>query len=141
MEKGFADLMASIEIEALANDKLVREASGEPTQRFCGCAELVISGKRLPCPRYHDCSYVAQRNKLIPAATRLANKRLTLTAEDDYTSAGIKFTRLFSIAMDELALPLLKQRNGDSPATDEQTVTEDYLGERVKREPMTVPLV
>jgi hypothetical protein len=148
MEKGLSDRIACAELEALASDK-VRESATDLNNispKFCGCAELVVNGKRLPIMRYHDCEYVLARNKLIPFATRLANRRLTLTNEDNSTSANIKFTRLFSLAMDELSARLLTQTNGASPVTAEQMVPsppDNDLGDQVHkpREVMTVPLM
>jgi len=80
--------------------------------RFCGCEELILGeGKdrhRVACPRHHNCRYVHDRNRLIPAASKIATERMRLTADDDTQSRSMKWTRQFSIAMDELARPLLK---------------------------------
>lgn len=140
------DTFADAQLDATLQSRLVEDANqGEAAQRFCDCAELIVNGRRRPCPQYHDCAYVKQRNKLIPSATRLANKRLRLTPYDDSTSGNIKFTRLFSKIMDELSLPLLQKPNGatDTSTDTEQAATEDDFGERVHepREVMTVPLM
>ncbi|SRR5260370_37094344 len=94
-------------------DDMLSVGNGE-AERFCGCDELMLGqGKdrhRAPCPRYHNCGYVLARDRLIPAASKIATERMRLTADDDTQSRSMKWTRQFSIAMDELSAPLL--RNG-----------------------------
>ncbi len=79
--------------------------------RYCHCDELLDADrKRLPCPMYHDCDYVRKRNRLIEQACKIASERVRLSPEDDSKDARTKWTRQFSIVMDELSAPLL--RNG-----------------------------
>jgi hypothetical protein len=81
--------------------------------RFCHCAELLTeTRKRFPCPMYHDCDYVRKRNRLIEQASKIASERVRLSPEDDSKDARTKWTRQFSIAMDELSAPLLRNGTG-----------------------------
>ena len=85
----------------------------DEAERFCHCDELLDADrKRLPCPKFHDCRYVAERNRLLPQAIEIANEivRSKSTPDDDANSRSIRFSRALSITMDELARPLL--RNG-----------------------------
>jgi hypothetical protein len=130
-------------LDAELRDRLVREVNGGGSEpKFCRCVELMIGGKRRPFPQGHDCSWVLRRNELIPHAEQLATERVGEAPRDGETPSGHahRWTRAFSIAMDRLSERLLKQTNGASPATDEQTVTEDELAMPV-RQPMTVPLI
>jgi hypothetical protein len=72
------------------------------------------SNASTPMPRFHDCGYIRQRNALIVEAERIANLFVDLVPPgEDVNESRAKWTRAFSIAMDELAEPLL---NGSSPA-------------------------
>jgi hypothetical protein len=62
----FDDWMYEREMAAIAASKN-NNGNGAPV-RFCNCPELVINGKRLPCPPYHDCDYVRTRSALVLAA-------------------------------------------------------------------------
>ena len=74
----------------------------------CNCEErfAVVNGKsvRLPKPEYYDhhsCSYVRERNALIPRASLIA---YDITPRDPYTdkSEGNRWTKNFAQAMEEL---------------------------------------
>jgi hypothetical protein len=103
----------------------------------------VIGGKRQACPKYHDCSYIAQRSRLVPRAAQLASERVPeiLPFDADGGRSLIAWNDVYSREMERLSAPLLLQQqptldveNGSSPAND--------LGERVQaRQPMTVPLI
>jgi len=93
-------------------DDLLLCCNGDQT-RFCGCDELLDADrKRLPCPKWHNCQYVAARNRLLPQAIEIANEivRSKSTPDDDAQSRAVRFSRALSIEMDRLAAPLL--RNG-----------------------------
>jgi hypothetical protein len=73
----------------------------------CNCEErfmTTVEGnkrkrRRIPAPsmiHYHDCTYVAERNRMIPHAQALAHSRI------GDTSDGNKWTRFFANAMEEL---------------------------------------
>ncbi len=84
--------------------------------RYCDCRQLVIRGVRQPAPRYHDCEYVRARNALIGEAEKLVSfvevVKPKQGSEEEITESRAKWTRCFSIAMDELAKPLLNGANG-----------------------------
>ena len=77
-------------------------------ENFCGCDETQIEGVSFPMPKFHDCAYVRKRNLLIPQAERIAGAKVAIVRDDGESTA--RWTRCFSVAMDELARPLL---NGD----------------------------
>ena len=56
-------------------------------------------------PLFHSRDYVRQRNALIVEAEKIAAELVVLAREDSESNA--KWMRCFSIAMDELARPLL----------------------------------
>src|SRR5438093_12460952 len=92
-------------------DDLLFCENGEQTPRYCGCDELLDADhKRRPCPKWHDCRYVAERNRLLPQAIERANEivRSKLTPDDDAQSRAVKWTRALSIEMDRLSAPLLR---------------------------------
>ena len=77
---------------------------GQP-ERWCECPELIINGKRVPCPPHHDCDYVRKRSELVAIADRITsegvgNKRGIVN--------GYRWTRRFVTEMEKLAAPLLK---------------------------------
>jgi hypothetical protein len=59
----------------MTDDLVDVDAHGDEP-RYCECDELVVGGRRLPCPPGHCCDYVEQRNRLIPTAVKIANKRI-----------------------------------------------------------------
>jgi hypothetical protein len=48
--------------------------NGAP-EKFCYCRELIVNGRRVPCPPLHDCSYVARRSALVNEAAGLATEK------------------------------------------------------------------
>lgn len=68
---------------------------------YCSCAEIKDSfGKDVASvPVWHDCEYIAKRNKLIPEAWK---KALGLTKENGELSED-RLTYVFSTLMDEAA--------------------------------------
>ena len=82
---------------------------GDPP-RFCTCDELLVGRHRVPIMRFHDCDYVRRRNALIPQASKIASERVHVSSGDENNDLKTKWTRQFSITMDELSAPLL--RNG-----------------------------
>src|SRR5438094_222634 len=94
-----------------ADDLLVSE-NGE-VLRFCECSELLIAGRRLPCPPGHDCAYVRARSALVPTAERLAFERLRhLLSQDDSRQQNARFTRVFAEEMERACRDLLRQKSG-----------------------------
>jgi len=91
--------------DLLGNDN---EALG----RYCYCDELLLGEgrkrERVPIMKFHSCEYVRRRNALIPKACKIATERMSRTPNDDTKSRAVKWTRQFSIAMDELSEPLLQ---------------------------------
>src|SRR5438552_3237627 len=100
-------------MRAMSVDDMILCGGNGEAERFCYCDELLDADhKRLPCPKWHDCSYVAARNRLLPQAIEIANEiaRSKPTKDDDANSRSVRFSRALSITMDRLAAPLL--RNG-----------------------------
>jgi hypothetical protein len=88
------------ELELIPREKAKANGGGQPQQRFCDCLEILLDGKRLPCPPHHDCQYVRQRSELVPVAVALTNA----SVPDD----SARWTRVFNTEMERLARPLLK---------------------------------
>jgi hypothetical protein len=125
-----ADALADIELQS---------GDESSVKRYCNCDELVIGGKRQPCPKYHDCMYVLQRSKLVPRAVQFANERVpeVLPFDADGGRSTIAWSCAFGREMERLSAPLLLQQqptlvdeNGSSPANTDQD-----------RQSMTVPLI
>jgi hypothetical protein len=84
-------------------------------ERFCDCDELLIGeGKdrhRIPMPKYHCCAFVAERNRLIEQAQKIATEKVGEPIlhgdRDERADYSIRWTREFSRAMDSLAKSLL----------------------------------
>ena len=128
----------------LRNRHLVREVPAAAVERFCSCDEVIVNGKRLPCPRFHDCAYIRQRSALVSEAVRIANRIVTPIIGDK--AGKCRWNSVFGEAMEKLAAPLLQGRNGDSSdssaESSEDATTDDDLREEVKpSEVMTVPLI
>jgi hypothetical protein len=70
------DLLAEIELEQLAKAKRNGNGNGSDPERYCWCDELLVNGKRVPCPPHHDCSYVAARSALVYEAAKIATQRI-----------------------------------------------------------------
>ncbi|MEY2487119.1 MAG: hypothetical protein QOH39_2767 [Verrucomicrobiota bacterium] len=62
--------------------------------------------------RFHNCEYIAARNKLIPQAVKIANEQVSIISadQDDGASLG-NWTRAFASAMDDLSKPLLNGKD------------------------------
>src|ERR1700736_2338121 len=96
-----------------ADDLLVGE-NGEAL-RWCSCKETLLRGRRIACPKFHDCDYCRERALLVPVAERLAFERVRESSpEDDSTSRNALFTRAFAEEMEIAAASLLKQTNGQN---------------------------
>src|SRR5438105_4541935 len=92
------DELSSGEMASIRREKemaSMRVNGNGDVERFCWCAELVVNGKRIPCPVGHNCGYVAQRSALVPDAETAA-----LRMPGD-------FTKNFVAEMNRLAAPLL----------------------------------
>ena len=68
-------------------------------EKFCYCLELIVNGKRLPCSKYHDCSYVSQRSALVPEADRIAARAIKGRCG---RIAQSKYVRVFAATMERL---------------------------------------
>jgi len=99
--------------DADLND-ITRAEDNGPPPRYCSCSECLISGTRIPRPKHHDCENISKRNALIPEAMRLADLRVVVTDDDELNSSRIAWMKHFSLAMDELAASLLRQKNGNA---------------------------
>lgn len=80
-------------------------SNGSEPEKFCGCDELVLNGKRLPCPPHHDCDYTRRRSELVEIAVANVTKRIPF---EPYRN-GEKFTRAFAAEMEKVSRPLLLQ--------------------------------
>ncbi len=63
-----------------------------------------VKRRRLPAPvliEYHDCTYVEERNKLIPEAQHVAKRQLGEKREED-VGYGNRWTKAFANAMEVL---------------------------------------
>jgi hypothetical protein len=98
------------EMASIQREKIMKINGKGAEERFCDCAELVINGKRYPSPRFHNCWWVAEKNKLIPQAEKLATERVGQPPKDadGYNNYGYRWTKIFVYELDRLAAPLLK---------------------------------
>jgi hypothetical protein len=93
-------------VKALAAS--IKQITAAEPERFCQCDELLDSNEnRRPAPKWHNCEYVRRRNLLIGDAFALAAQRVKLNGRESPGEHSAKWTRAFSMAMDELARPLL----------------------------------
>jgi hypothetical protein len=106
------DLLADIELQQIAKERHANNGNGSEPERRCWCLELIVNGKRIPCPPHHDCEYVAARSALVFEASRIATQRVG----DPVGSAALdrQWTRVFNWEMTRLAAPLLKQSGNGS---------------------------
>ena len=93
-------MLADIELAEIAAAKHNNGNGSEP-ERYCDCPELIIDGKRVPCPPGHDCEYVAGRSALVPEASRLATKSIGEPIGNAAT--GYRWTAEFVRILDRLA--------------------------------------
>jgi hypothetical protein len=49
-------------------------SNGDQPGQWCDCAELLVNGKRVPCPSHHDCEYVRMRSELVPIAEQITTE-------------------------------------------------------------------
>jgi hypothetical protein len=84
-------------------------------QRYCKCCELIVGGRRVAAPKYHDCQYCEARRKLISKAARVATDRVGSAINN--VERGKVWTRVFVAEMDRLSRPLLNGSNGHAEAT------------------------
>jgi len=94
-----AEEMYEAERERCELERLLRGSNGTAERpRYCECRELLIDGKRVPAPHFHDCEYVAARTALVDEAERMA-----IESSSGFTGAS------FNAAMEKLAWPLLRE--------------------------------
>jgi hypothetical protein len=103
------DWLCAKEEESIAREKAKANGNGSqpvPEVRYCQCDELIVNGKRLPCPPWHDCEYIAKRSELSKIAAMLTDAVVS-------NGKGNAWTRRFVQEMERLSAPLLRQsRNG-----------------------------
>jgi hypothetical protein len=93
------DTLTDYELAAIAREK--SKSNGSEPERYCFCDELIVNGRRVPCPPGHDCEYVAARSALIFEASRIATERV---GDPKGTAAlGYAWSKEFNRAMDRLA--------------------------------------
>jgi hypothetical protein len=93
------DWLLDGEIERCKRERLRNGSDEEP--RFCDCDELIINGKRMPCPPHHDCNYIKARSALVPEASRIATEKIGNPLRD--APLGYKWTAEFNRQMDRLS--------------------------------------
>ena len=66
--RGISDVLADAEIEQCWRERERKNGNAKQAEppRFCDCPKLIVSGKRVPCPQFHDCGYVNARSALVP---------------------------------------------------------------------------
>jgi hypothetical protein len=106
----FEDWLLDRELQACAKEN--GDSGG--TEKFCECIELLLGeGKhqhRVPCPKHHDCGYVAARSALVSEAEKIANERVVVCpASEDQGRSQARWVKRFAAEMEKLAAPLLKQ--------------------------------
>jgi hypothetical protein len=94
-----SDELCDAEIAACKAKREKANGSHDEPPRYCWCAELLLDGKRLPVPKFHNCDYVAARSACVFSAAALA----TSTG-----APGNDFTRTFAREMERLSRPLLR---------------------------------
>src|SRR4029077_9248681 len=94
------------ERERAANCNNNGNGSNAP-ENFCYCRELVVNGRRVPCPPWHNCTYVARRSALVDEAAELATKKCGNPIGDK--NRGYHWTKIFNQEITRLAAPLLRQ--------------------------------
>ena len=96
-----SDELCDAEIAACKAEREKKNGNGRSHEppRYCWCSELLLDGKRLPVPKFHDCAYVAARSECVFAASALA----TATG-----ATGYKWVSVFPAEMERLAAPLLR---------------------------------
>jgi hypothetical protein len=57
-----------------AREKANGNGSEAVPVRYCQCDELIVNGKRIPMPKFHDCEYVRRRSEVVPIAVKRATK-------------------------------------------------------------------
>ena len=102
------DFLLDCELERCAK----HNGSNGEAERYCFCAELVLGeGKhqhRVPCPKHHDCQYVAARSRLVPQAEETANERVVIRlASEDQGRSQARWVKCFAAEMERLSKPLL----------------------------------
>jgi hypothetical protein len=106
------------EREQCAIERAKLTENGGNGERYCQCAELIIGGKRIPCPKHHDCRYVAQRSALVAEASKLATKKIGDPTNDK--ERGYTWTKIFNAEMDRLSAPLLNGAHGNGANSGER---------------------
>lgn len=95
------DVLCDVELAQIAAAKHPNNGNGSEPERYCDCPELIIYGKRYPCPPGHDCDYAEARSALVFKAAEIATDGIG----DPIGSAatGYKWTAEFIRQMDRLA--------------------------------------
>jgi hypothetical protein len=78
--------------------------NGSEPVRYCWCDELIVNGKRIPMPKFHDCEYVRRRSELVKTAMATVTKNIPFIPFQN----GERFTRAFVSEMEKLSAPLLR---------------------------------
>ena len=100
------DFLFECERLAIERREIIKNSNGDPLEaRFCDCPELLINGKRLPCPPHHDCDYVRKRSELVAIADQITSESV---GNKLGIVSGYRWTRRFVTEMEKLTAPLLK---------------------------------
>ena len=102
--RGISDELADREIEQCRRERERKNGNAEQAEppSYCECVELMVNGKRVPCPEFYDCGYVEARSRLVDTAVSLATLR-------NNGSGNGEFNRVFAATMEELPGPLLRR--------------------------------
>ena len=95
------DALSDGELAGIAKAKAANGNGNQP-ERYCDCLELLVNGKRVPCPPQHDCEYTRQRSELVPVAVALTNANVP--------NDSARWARVFNTEMERLARPLLSNQ-------------------------------
>jgi hypothetical protein len=95
------DVLRDAELAQIAAGKHSNNGNGSEPERYCDCPELIIYGKRYPCPPGHDCNYAEARSALVFQAAENATERIGSPIGSAAT--GHKWTAEFIRQMDRLA--------------------------------------
>lgn len=77
----------------LANTQTASTTNPAP-ERFCDCPELIIDGKRQPCPPHHNCQWTQARTALVREAAVAAPEKCGDPTGDK--GLGRDWTKIFN---------------------------------------------